>query len=126
MTRFQRPTVLVLGVSGQIGRFVLEHLDKYPETLNVRVTPRRREEVAVLLQQGRDAVVLDLDNPTTFAAALQGVDPVFLHTGTLQRSIIRQFLDELENGETFDEYRAWPGSVRAVYFRILSCNHCIE
>ena len=78
MTSFQKPTVLVLGVSGQIGRFVLEHLDKYPETLNVRITARRPEQVAALQQQGRDGVLLDLDNPTTFAAALLGVDRVFL------------------------------------------------
>jgi NAD(P)H dehydrogenase (quinone) len=37
--------------------------------------------VAALQQQGRDAVLLDLDNPTTFAAALHGVDRVFLLTG---------------------------------------------
>jgi NAD(P)H dehydrogenase (quinone) len=81
MTSLQKPTVLVLGVSGQIGRFVLERLDKYPETLNVRVTARRPEQVAALQQQGRDGVLLDLDNPATFAAALHGVDRVFLLTG---------------------------------------------
>jgi uncharacterized protein YbjT (DUF2867 family) len=81
MTSFQKPTVLVLGVSGQIGRFVLEHLDKYPEILNVRITARRPEQVAALQQQGRDAVLLDLDNPTSFAAALHGMDRVFLLTG---------------------------------------------
>ncbi len=81
MTSLQKPKVLVLGVSGQIGRFVLEHLDKYPETLNVRITGRRPEQVATLQKQGRDAVLLDLDNPTTFAGALHGVDRVFLLTG---------------------------------------------
>jgi NAD(P)H dehydrogenase (quinone) len=81
MTAIQKPKVLVLGVSGQIGRFVLEQLDKYPETLSVRSTARRPEQVAALQQQGRDAVLLDLDNPTTFAAALHGVDRVFLLTG---------------------------------------------
>src|SRR6266404_9319153 len=81
MTSLQKPKVLVLGVSGQIGRFVLEHLDEYPETLNVRITGRRPKQVATLQQQGRDAVLLDLDNPTTFAGALHGVDRVFLLTG---------------------------------------------
>ena len=81
MTAIQKPKVLVLGVGGQIGRFVLEQLDKYPETLSVRITARRPEQVAALQQQGRDAVLLDLDNPTTFAAALHGVDRVFLLTG---------------------------------------------
>ena len=81
MTAIQKPKVLVLGVSGQIGRFVLAHLDKYPETLSVRITARRPEQVAALQEQGRDAVLLDLDNPTTFAAALHGVDRVFLLTG---------------------------------------------
>jgi uncharacterized protein YbjT (DUF2867 family) len=45
MTAIQKPKVLVLGVSGQIGRFVLAHLDKYPETLSVRITARRPEQV---------------------------------------------------------------------------------
>ena len=81
MTSLQKPKVLVLGVSGQIGRFVLEHLDKYPQVLNVRITARRPEQVSALQQQGRDAVLLDLDDPTTFAAALHGVDRVLLLTG---------------------------------------------
>ena len=81
MTSFQKPTILVLGVSGQIGGFVLQHLDKYRQVLNVRITARRPEQVLALQQQGRDAVLLGLDDPTTFAAALHGVDRVFLLTG---------------------------------------------
>jgi uncharacterized protein YbjT (DUF2867 family) len=81
MTSFQKPTILVLGVSGKIGGFVLQHLDKYPQALNLRITARRPEQVSALQQRGRDAVLLDLDDPPTFAAALHGVDRVFLLTG---------------------------------------------
>jgi NAD(P)H dehydrogenase (quinone) len=81
MTMLKKPTVLILGSTGQIGRFILEYLKREPDTVHIRVTVRRPEQVATFLQQGQDAVLLDLDSPATFAAALCGVDRVFLLTG---------------------------------------------
>jgi NAD(P)H dehydrogenase (quinone) len=81
MTIHQKPTVLILGATGQIGRFILEHLKREPDTVHIRVTARKPEQVAAFQQQGRDAVLLDLDRPATFAAALCGVDRIFLLTG---------------------------------------------
>ena len=81
MTMLQKPTVLILGSTGQIGRFILEYLKREPDAVDIRVTARRPEQVATFQQQGQDAVLLDLDRPATFAAALRGVDRVFLLTG---------------------------------------------
>jgi NAD(P)H dehydrogenase (quinone) len=81
MATLQKPTVLVLGASGQIGRFVVQQLDQTPEEVHVRVAARTPERCLALQQEGRDAVLLDLDQPNTFAAALRGVDRVFLLTG---------------------------------------------
>jgi uncharacterized protein YbjT (DUF2867 family) len=81
MATLQKPTVLVLGASGQIGRFVVQQLDQTPEEVHVRVAARTPERCLALQQEGRDAVLLDLDQPNTFATALRGVDRVFLLTG---------------------------------------------
>jgi NAD(P)H dehydrogenase (quinone) len=81
MTTLQKPTVLILGSTGQIGTFILEYLKRKPDAVHIRVTARRPEQVARFQQQGQDAVLLDLDRPATFAAALYGVDRVFLLTG---------------------------------------------
>jgi NAD(P)H dehydrogenase (quinone) len=81
MTMLQKPTVLILGSTGEIGRFILEYLKREPDAVHIRVTARRPEQVATFQQQGQDAVLLDLDSPATFAAALCGVDRVFLLTG---------------------------------------------
>jgi len=81
MTMLPKPTVLILGSTGQIGRFILEYLKREPDAVDIRVTARRPEQVATFQQQGQDAVLLDLDRPATFAAALRGVDRVFLLTG---------------------------------------------
>jgi uncharacterized protein YbjT (DUF2867 family) len=76
----QKPTVLVLGSTGQVGRLVVKELANSQE-VNVRITSRRRADVEHLHSEGKDAVYLDLDNPKTFALALAGVDRVFLLTG---------------------------------------------
>jgi uncharacterized protein YbjT (DUF2867 family) len=60
---------------------ILEYLKREPDAVRIRVTARRPEQVATFQQLGQDAVLLDLDSPATFAAALCGVDRVFLLTG---------------------------------------------
>jgi len=81
MTILLKPTVVILGATGQIGRFILERLKQEPDAVHIRVAARRPEQVAAFQQQGWDAVLLDLDRPATFAAALHAVDRVFLLTG---------------------------------------------
>jgi NAD(P)H dehydrogenase (quinone) len=79
MKNIQKPTVLVLGASGTIGRQVVEDLEG--QAVNVRITSRNQEVVDQLTREGKDCKYLDLDDPRTFALALAGVDRVFLLTG---------------------------------------------
>lgn len=75
-----RAELLVLGVTGQIGKLLAEEL-KNNENVSLRVTCRRKEQLAELEKAYEKAVYLDLDDPRTFVAALQGVERLFLLTG---------------------------------------------
>ncbi|MGZ3416055.1 MAG: SDR family oxidoreductase [Isosphaeraceae bacterium] len=77
----RKPTILVLGVTGQTGRLIVAELDHDPGGVQVRLAARRPEQVERLKAEGRDAVLLDLDDPRTFGQALVGVDRLFLLTG---------------------------------------------
>lgn len=76
----KKPTVLVLGSTGQIGKLVVKHLEQNGD-IQLRLCSRRDEAVEEFRRQGKEAVKLDLDNPSTFALALAGVDRAFLLTG---------------------------------------------
>jgi NAD(P)H dehydrogenase (quinone) len=67
----KKPTILVLGSTGQIGKLVVK----------LRLCSRREDAVAEFREQGKQAVKLDLDDPSTFALALAGVHRAFLLTG---------------------------------------------
>jgi uncharacterized protein YbjT (DUF2867 family) len=71
-----RMTLLVIGATGNVGHNVVSGLLAMGET--VRATSRKPE--AARLPAGIEAVALDLTEPATFAAALRGVDKVFLYT----------------------------------------------
>jgi uncharacterized protein YbjT (DUF2867 family) len=75
-----KPTALIIGSTGQVGRKIINQLDGTPE-VNIRLTSRRSEEVSRLRSEGRDVVYFDLDNPKTFGVALAGVDRLLLLTG---------------------------------------------
>lgn len=79
MENKQNPTVLILGASGTIGSQLVKDLEGKP--VNIRITSRKQNEVEQLCSQGKNCRFLDLDDPTTFALALAGVDRVFLLTG---------------------------------------------
>ena len=53
MTR--KPTILVLGSTGQLGQLVVKELENTRD-VEVRVTSRRKEEVERLRSEGRGAV----------------------------------------------------------------------
>lgn len=76
----QKPTVLVLGATGTVGKQVVKELEQ-SQAVNVRIPSRNLETVEKLTNEGKDAVYLDLDKPQTFALALAGVERVFLLTG---------------------------------------------
>jgi NAD(P)H dehydrogenase (quinone) len=74
------PTILLMGVTGQTGRLLLEEFDRDPRGVRLRVAARKPGDVEKMRSAGRDAVRLDLDDPRTFAQALAGVDRLFLLT----------------------------------------------
>ena len=80
MSNLKRTTVLVLGSTGQIGNLVVNNLNKN-EDIQVRITSRRKQDVERLMSEGKNAVYLDLDDPTSFGTAMAGVDRLFLCTG---------------------------------------------
>jgi uncharacterized protein YbjT (DUF2867 family) len=77
----EAPVVLILGATGLVGGHVVEEFDREPGGVHVRLATRKPEQLERLRAEGRDAVLLDLDDPRTFAAALAGVDRLFLLTG---------------------------------------------
>lgn len=75
-----KPVVLTLGVTGQIGKIVAEHLKK-DKSVSLIVTSRKPEQLPDLKAKYGQAVFLDLDDPRRFENALKGVDRLFLLTG---------------------------------------------
>lgn len=75
------PLILVVGSSGVTGRLIVDQLDQRSSNVRLRLTSRDPDEVDRLRARGRDAVLLDLDDPMTFPAALHGVDRAYLLTG---------------------------------------------
>ncbi len=69
--------ILVMGVTGQLGRLVADCF----KGQSIRVTSRRKSDLADLKSEYGDAVFLDLDDPSAFSEALKGVDSLFMLTG---------------------------------------------
>lgn len=75
-----KPVILVLGATGQLGKLIVDRLQKN-ETISLAVTSRKPEQLPKLKEQYGQAVYLDLDDPRTFPEALKGVERLFLLTG---------------------------------------------
>jgi uncharacterized protein YbjT (DUF2867 family) len=75
-----RPRVLILGATGRIGAKVIAELERI-NTVTVVYSSRKLAQVEAWRRDGKDAVLLDLDQPETFADALSGIDRIFLSTG---------------------------------------------
>jgi len=73
--------VLILGASGRVGSCVIQAFKANCDGIELRLSTSREELAQKWRSEGRDAVVLDLNRPETFAGALEGVDRVFLLTG---------------------------------------------
>jgi NAD(P)H dehydrogenase (quinone) len=76
----QKPIVLLLGSSGQIGSLIAQKLREDP-SITLRVTTRKKDQLDVLNRLYESVAYLDLDDPQTFPEALKGVDRIFLLTG---------------------------------------------
>jgi len=77
----EQPTALVIGATGQTGRLIVDEFRRDPGGVKVRLAARKQADVEKLRAAGKEAVLLDLDDPKTFGTALAGVDRLFLLTG---------------------------------------------
>jgi len=75
------PLIFLMGVTGQTGRYILEDFDRIPGDTRVRIGVRKQEDLERFRNEGRDAVLFDLDDPRTFGPALCGVDRLNILTG---------------------------------------------
>ncbi|MCD8872237.1 NAD-dependent epimerase/dehydratase family protein [Staphylococcus gallinarum] len=73
--------ILVIGASGRVGSKVVKYLDENNEGIIIRLATSRPETAETWINEGREAVVLDLNNSETFPKALENVNRVFLLTG---------------------------------------------
>src|ERR1700745_1110123 len=71
--------LLVLGVTGQVGKLVAKHLQR--NKANFSVGSRRKTNLEELADQFGVSRFIDLDDPRTFDQALKGVTGLFLITG---------------------------------------------
>ena len=78
--RSDRPRVLVLGASGLSGGAIVAQLGERGGVEVVRGA-RDPRTVANWKDEGKAAVLIDLDDPQSFPAALEGIDHLFLMTG---------------------------------------------
>ncbi|NSL18323.1 NmrA family NAD(P)-binding protein [Tatlockia micdadei] len=75
-----KPIVLILGATGQIGQLVTAELAKNDQIM-LRPAARKQEQLEALANRYGNSVYIDLDQPQTFAPALQGANRLFLLTG---------------------------------------------
>jgi len=71
--------LLVLGVTGQVGKHVAQHLKR--SEANFSVGSRRKSNLEELADQFGASRFIDLDDPRTFDEALKNVTGIFLITG---------------------------------------------
>ncbi|OMF94062.1 NmrA family NAD(P)-binding protein [Paenibacillus sp. FSL R7-0273] len=76
-----RSRILIIGASGTVGSHVVKEFNLNDEGVVVRLATSRPDLAEKWQAEGRDAVVLDLNRPETFAGALTDIDRVFLLTG---------------------------------------------
>jgi NAD(P)H dehydrogenase (quinone) len=72
-------SLLVLGVTGQVGKLVARHLRR--SDANLSVGTRRKANLEELAHQFGASRFIDLDDPGTFDEALKNVTGIFLVTG---------------------------------------------
>jgi len=76
----KKPRVLIVGSTGRVGRRVIAEIAKV-DAVETVYSSRTIEQVYAWRNDGKDAVLLDLDRPETFPEALIGIDRLFLATG---------------------------------------------
>ncbi len=111
-----RPRVLILGATGRIGSKVIVELEQI-NTVRVVYSSRNLAQVEAWRRDGKDAVLLDLDQPQTFPDALSGIDRIFLSTGytvaMMQQS--KTIVDAADAGVKFIVHLGIFGNGRVTY-----------
>src|SRR5260221_4290930 len=72
-------SLLVLGVTGQVGTLVAQHLKR--SAVHFSAGTRRKANLEELAVQFGASRFIDLDDPRTFDDALKGITGIFLITG---------------------------------------------
>lgn len=73
--------ILIIGATGRVGSKVVKEFDKKSDDTIIRLATTQSDIAEKWRQEGKDAAILDLNDPSTFAEALAGIDRVFLLTG---------------------------------------------
>src|SRR5256885_5833771 len=76
-----KPRSLIIGSTGLTGAAIAAGLDDVSDRVEVVRASRNPETVRQWRERGRAAVHLDLDDARTFAAALDGIDRLFVMAG---------------------------------------------
>ncbi len=71
--------VLILGGTGQVGKLISDNL-KNSSAIELIIATRKKEKLATLANIYGQSIYIDLDDPRTFANALQNIDKLFLLT----------------------------------------------
>jgi NAD(P)H dehydrogenase (quinone) len=115
----KKPRILILGSTGRTGQAVIGELQQRADSVQIVYSSRNRAQVDAWRQEGKDAVFLDLNDAGTFAAALTGIDRLFLVTGYTVEMVHQsktmvdaglQFIVHLGvfgNGRSTDPHFAW-------------------
>jgi NAD(P)H dehydrogenase (quinone) len=77
----KKTRILILGSTGRTGKAVIGELKQRSDSLQIVYSSRNHAQVDAWRQEGKDAVFLNLNDARTFAAALTGIDRLFLATG---------------------------------------------
>jgi NAD(P)H dehydrogenase (quinone) len=70
--------IAITGASGQLGRFVITHLQRYVPATEIVAIVRTPERVQDFADQGIQIRTADYDAPETWASALHGIDKLLL------------------------------------------------
>lgn len=93
--------VLIIGASGRVGSQLIKAFDKNSDGVELVLGTSREETAQKWQEEGREAVVLDLNKPEGFEAALAGIDRVFLLTGYTSDMLYQSklFVDAAKNAK---------------------------
>lgn len=74
----ETPKILVTGTSGHLGALIIDELLKLAPAGGLIAAARRPEALAAYTARGIESRIADYNDPSTLAAALQGVDRLLL------------------------------------------------